>query len=217
LRAQVLESLFPRQEWISELLGAVESGALAASQIGAAHQQKLLGHSQAAIRERAAKLFVETNSDRQKIVKQYESVCDLVGDAVRGHAIYQQTCAVCHRLKDEGNETGPDLGSVADKATAQLLEAILDPNRAVEARYLSYTAVTKSDHEVSGIIAVETPNSITLKTATGTEEVILRADLKQLTASGLSLMPEGLENNLKPQNLADVIACIKAGRSEKTP
>jgi putative heme-binding domain-containing protein len=203
-----------RQEWISALLGAVERGEAAAGQIGTADQQKLLGHSQAAIRARAAKLFAATDSDRQKVVKQYEGVSDLVGDATRGHVIYQQTCSVCHRLKGEGNETGADLGSVADKPIAQLLEAILDPNRAVESRYFSYTAVTTSEREVSGIIAVETPNSITLKTATGTEDVILRSDLKQLTASGLSLMPEGLENNLKPQDLADVIAYIKAGRKE---
>jgi putative membrane-bound dehydrogenase-like protein len=214
-RAEVLGILFRRQEWISALLRAVERGEIAAGQISAAYQQKLLGHSQEAIRERAAKLFTATDSDRQRVVKQYEGVSDLAGDATRGRAIYQQTCSVCHRLKGEGNEAGPDLGSMADKPAAQLLEAILDPNRAVEARYFSYTAVTQSGRETSGIIAVETPNSITLKTATGSEEVILRSDLKQLTASGLSLMPEGLENSLKPQDLADVIAYIKTSGNER--
>jgi putative heme-binding domain-containing protein len=214
LRAEVLGTLLRRQEWMLALLAAVERGEIVAGQISAAHQQKLLGHPEAAIRERAVKLFAATDSDRQKVVKQYEGVVDLAGNATNGHALYQQTCSVCHRLKGEGNETGPDLGSVADKPTAQLLEAILDPNRAVEARYFSYTAVTKSEREVSGIISVETPNSLTMKTATGAEEVILRSDLKQLTASGLSLMPEGLENNLKPQDLADVISYIKAGRKE---
>ncbi|MBI5775219.1 MAG: hypothetical protein HZA89_15965, partial [Verrucomicrobia bacterium] len=70
-----------------------------------------------------------------------------------------------------------------------------------------------SEREVSGIIAAETPNSLTLRAAGGVEEVVLRSELKALNASGLSLMPEGLEGVLKPQDVADLIAYIKTVRS----
>ncbi|HEY6167642.1 MAG TPA: c-type cytochrome, partial [Verrucomicrobiae bacterium] len=166
-----------------------------------------------AVRERAERVFGATNSDRAKIVKSFDSVNDLAGVASRGQAIYQQNCAQCHRLRDEGNEVGPDLGGVVDKTIPQLLEAIFDPNRAVESRYLSYTAVTKAGREVSGIITAETPNSLTLKLPGGAEETVLRSDLQSLTGSGLSLMPEGLESALKPQDVADLIAFIKGGGS----
>ena len=60
-----------------------------------------------------------------------------------------------------------------------MLEAVFDPNRAVESRYLAYSAVTKSDREITGVITSETPNSITLKQPGGAEETILRPDLRQ--------------------------------------
>jgi putative heme-binding domain-containing protein len=97
------------------------------------------------------------------------------------------------------------LGALADKSAEYLLVAILVPNRAVEARYVNYTAVTKDQREFSGIIAAETPNSITLRSPSG-DETIFRADLDHLTSSGLSLMPEGFEKALTPQDLADLIA-----------
>jgi len=98
---------------------------------------------------------------------------------------------------------------VADKPVETLLVAILDPNQAFETKYINYTAVTKSDREISGIIAVETPNSVTLRSAGGTDETILRGDIRELTSSRLSLMPDGFENTLTPQDMADLIAYIR--------
>ena len=91
-----------------------------------------------------------------------------------------------------------------------ILLRILDPNQAFETKYINYTAATKSGRELSGIIAAETPNSITLRNAGGTDETILRGDIKELTSSRLSLMPEGFENTLKPQDMADLIAFIRS-------
>jgi len=86
---------------------------------------------------------------------------------------------------------------------------VLDPNQAFESKYINYTAVTKSGREIGGIIAAETANSITLRNAGGTDEVVLRSDLQELTSSRLSLMPEGFENLLKPQDMADLIAHMR--------
>ena len=94
------------------------------------------------------------------------------------------------------------------KPVQTLLVAILDPNQAVEARYVNYTALTKSEREISGVITAETASSITLRSPGGNEEVILRSDLKELTSSGLSLMPEGFEKTLTAQDMADLIAYI---------
>ena len=80
---------------------------------------------------------------------------------------------------------------MADKPIPVFLEAILNPNQAIEARYVGYSAVTRDDREVGGIMVAETPTSVTLRNVGGTEETILRGDLKELKSSGLSLMPEG--------------------------
>ncbi len=209
LRVDVLNVLLSRAEWIQELFGDVQSGTIAAVELGPLSQQQLMNHSESRIRERAQQLFSLRKSDRQAIVKDYAVVNEQPGNPARGVALYRQNCAACHRLKGEGNNVGPDLETVADKPVGTLLVAILDPNQAFETKYINFTAVTKDDREISGIIAAETPNSITLRNAGGKDEVILRSDIQELTSSRLSMMPEGFESILKPQEMADLIACIR--------
>ena len=91
----------------------------------------------------------------------------------------------------------------------QLIEAILDPSRAVEQRYLVQTVTLKDGKQLTGMIAEETANSITLKLI-GATEVILRSNIAKTNTGTKSLMPDGLESILTPQQLADVIAWIRA-------
>lgn len=157
----------------------------------------------------AIQIITNKNPDREKVVAAHAGVSKLQGDAARGHTLYLAACSACHRLKNEGNEIGPDLSTVASKPDEQLLEAILDPNRAVEQRYLSHIVRTKDGKDHVGMIAEETANSITLKLA-GATELLLRADIAQKTASTKSMMPEGLESVLKPQDIADILAWMRA-------
>jgi putative heme-binding domain-containing protein len=210
LRTDVLNALLGRTAWTDELLAAMESGSIGAAELGPVHQQRLVRHSTAEIRQRAEKLFAARNTDRQNVVKAYAVVNQLAGNAEHGATLYRQNCAACHRFRGEGNNLGPDLGTVADKPVEILLVAILDPNQAFETKYINYTVLTKSDREISGVIAVETPNSVTLRNAGGTDETILRSDIKELTSSRLSFMPDGFENTLKPQDMADLIAYIRS-------
>jgi putative membrane-bound dehydrogenase-like protein len=210
LRLEAMNLLFRRPEWIEALLQAAESGAIPPAQIDPAHQEKLLAHADTAICARARKLFSATNADRAQVVKDFAAVNDLTGDAEKGAPLFQQHCAICHRLRGVGSEVGPDLAMLADKPTAHFVEAILDPNRAIESRYLSYTLVTKSDRALAGIIAAETPTSIVLRLPGGSEETVLRSEVRSLTGLATSLMPVGFEKILRPQDLADVIAFIRA-------
>jgi putative heme-binding domain-containing protein len=105
---------------------------------------------------------------------------------------------------------GPDLGALTDRSFDALLIAVMDPNRAVEERYLAYTAVTKGGREFTGIIAAETPNSLTLRAAQGSEETLLRSELVSLTGTRRSLMPEGFEHSLDVPAMADLFAFVTA-------
>lgn len=157
----------------------------------------------------ALKIITNTNPDREKVVRAYAGITKLPGEAARGHALYTAVCSACHRLKNEGNEIGPDLATVASKPDEQLIEAILDPSRAVEQRYLALTATLKDGRQLVGMVAEETANSITLKIGAATE-VLLRSDIARMETGSKSLMPDGLENLLNPQQLSDVLAWIRA-------
>lgn len=210
-RRQVLGVLFSRDKWLSAVLDAMERKTIAPSEIDAVLRQRLLAHRSDAVRRRATKLFADAiNKDRQKVINAYRSVLTLNGDAKRGTEVFRKNCSACHQLGGIGNAVGPDLASLGDKSPPALLIAILDPNRAVEARYVGYTAITKSGLTFTGVLAEETGNSITLVAADGKKNVILRSDLDELSSSGKSAMPEGLEKEIPPQDLADLIAHVRA-------
>ena len=81
----------------------------------------------------------------------------------------------------------------------------------IEPRFVSYSVGTKDGRSLTGIVIGETSTSLTLAQSGGVQERILRSDIAEMRASALSLMPEGLENALPPQELADLLAYLKAG------
>jgi putative heme-binding domain-containing protein len=68
---------------------------------------------------------------------------------------------------------------------------------------------TDDGRTITGWLAGETDTSISLRTAAGTEESLLRKNIASLTASGLSLMPDGLEQAMAKDELVNLIAFLK--------
>src|SRR5439155_15989602 len=154
LRGQVLEVLFRREDGVRAVLQALQEKQILAADIDAPRRQRLLQHKNPALRDQAAKLLAfAVNPDRQKVVEAYQSVLKLKGDPAHGQQVFTKTCATCHRYRDVGLQVGPDLASVGDKSPLSLLTAVLDPNQAVEARYVSYLATTKNGLTCTGIPA----------------------------------------------------------------
>jgi putative membrane-bound dehydrogenase-like protein len=211
VRAQVLDLLLSRDAWQRRLLEALERKVVAPGYLDAKHRQRLLTHRDGQVRARAAKVFAgATSSNRQQVLDQYRDVATMAGDRARGQAIFARVCAACHRIGDVGHVVGPDLAALANKSPQYLLTEILDPNRNVDNRYIEYLATTKAGRTFTGLLASETATSITLRAQEGKEQVLLRADLDEFGSTGKSLMPEGLEKDLKPQDLADLIVYLTA-------
>jgi putative heme-binding domain-containing protein len=165
--------------------------------------------SQPSVIELGKTIPPEQRAERAKVLERYVGVPQLAGDSRNGAALFKQNCAQCHRLRGEGTEVGPDLGMMSEKPVVQLVEAILDPNAAVEERYRGFSVATRDGRDLTGIIVAETPTTITLRGPNQPEQTLLRGELKELTRSGLSLMPDGLESALTPQQLADLIAFVR--------
>jgi putative membrane-bound dehydrogenase-like protein len=210
-RSQVFDVLLGREPWIDRVLASIEAGDISPTDIDAARRQRLLGHKSSAIRKRASELFAAPGGvDRLEIVSRYREVLLTPGQPDRGATIFARVCASCHKLQGVGHEVGPDLASLTDKSPEALLVAVLDPNRAVESKFQSYVAVTASGLTHGGIITAETGNSVTLRAPEGKEQTLLRAELDELSSTSKSAMPEGLEKDLSPADVADVIAYVRA-------
>jgi putative heme-binding domain-containing protein len=215
-RSQVLDALLSQKDGPSTILSAIEAKSISPSEVDATRRQRLLTHSDKAIRERAAKVFDGAiDSDRAKVVKEYADSLSahgvsgpLSGDAVKGKAVFTKVCAACHKLGEVGVQVGPDLAMITNRTPAFLLQEILDPNRNLDSRYVEYQAITKGMRNVTGMLVNETATSITLRGQQQKDETLLRTDIEELRGSGKSLMPEGLEKDLPKKDIADLIAFI---------
>jgi len=206
-RAEVLGLLFSRTEALDALLGAIERGAVSPGELDPARREQMLGV--ASLRERAAKVFGTVSPDRRKVLEENASAAELKGEPARGLEHFRKNCASCHRFKDQGHAVGPDLAQSASKTRAELLVGILDPNQIIASGYAGYRIEMKDGRDLSGVIAAETPGGVTLRMANGVEEVIPRDRIRRLSASSVSLMPEGFEKAMKPQDLADLLAYLQ--------
>jgi putative heme-binding domain-containing protein len=174
-------------------------------------QQQLREHRNRQLRQRAMELLGQASSgNRQAVIAQYELAAQQPGDAARGAEHFNRKCAVCHRFRDQGHAVGPDLSALTDKSPAALLVAILDPNRAVENKFVNYTAVTTAGLSFTGLLSAETGNSVVLLGQEGKQQTILRDDLEALESTGKSLMPDEFEKDLTPADISDIIAYLRA-------
>ncbi|HJZ59227.1 MAG TPA: c-type cytochrome, partial [Gemmataceae bacterium] len=217
VRARAVDALLGREAWAGRLLAAVEDGRVQAAQLDAAARERLLRSNNAGLRGRAEKLFAAgTSPDRAMVIARYLKEMPAKGDPANGRLVFRKTCAACHQLEGHGHAVGPDLMTTTDKPADWFLTAVLDPNRAVEARYVEYQARTADGRVVSGLLVAETGVGITLRGAEGKEEVIPRRDLESLASTGRSPMPDGLEKDLSPRDMADLFAYL-AGLRPKLP
>lgn len=119
-----------------------------------------------------------------------------------------QRCSMCHRLGGSGHQVGPDLVTVKTSGKEKILINILDPNREVAPQYQAYEVELKDGDSLVGILVNGTANSLTVRQPYGKEEIVMLANVSRKKSQNQSLMPEGLEAGLKPQDFADLLEYI---------
>ena len=204
----ILDALLARESWTSELLATLADGRVPPADIDPARRQRLLTHRDGELKARAEALFSHQATSRQRVVDAYRPALGLKGKPDAGAPLFKKLCASCHRLGNEGVEVGPDLATLNDRSPEALLIAILDPNRAFESKYAGFTVATDDGRILSGLISGETASAVTLRRQEGRDVVLLRSQIDEMAGSGQSLMPEGVEKDLTPQALADLIAFL---------
>ncbi len=213
LRREVIDGLVRKPVWLGDLFAAIEARQIGAGEIDRDVKQLLLNHPNPQLRSRARRLFAaDRPGNVAAIVESYRPTVERAGRAERGRAVYEKRCSTCHRIGDFGHAVGPDLASVQNKSPADLLVAIVDPNREAQPNYISYTLVTHQGTVHTGIIVAESAAGVTLRRADAKEDHILRSEIEELASTGKSLMPEGLEKDVPAADMADVIAYIKSLR-----
>ena len=89
---------------------------------------------------------------------------------------------------------------------------ILNPSGQVSPDYLAYTATTHTGKVLTGLIIAETDSSITLHGADGKSVTLSHREIEELHPTERSLMPDGIEEKIGRQGLADLIAFLRSPR-----
>jgi putative heme-binding domain-containing protein len=219
VRSRVLDLLVSRKDWTKQLLDYVAAGQLPAAEIGAVHRGKMLLHPSSAVRQQASGVLGSQRGTRRDVIERYLAVADEPLSVARGRELFLQHCSNCHTLEGKGVNVGPDLLTLTDYSTESLLVAVLDPNLSLNPRYVEYSALTMDGRIVSGIVAKESGNSLTLIGAEGHEHVLLRNDIDQFSSTGHSLMPTGMEQLIPdPRDLDALVRYVQqAARADDGP
>lgn len=136
------------------------------------------------------------------------------GNADRGRYVFfgkTAACGGCHRVGKEGAQIGPDLSTISRiRQPRDLLESILLPSASFARGYEPYVVITSDGLQHAGILAQETSDTITLRSADLSEVRIPRSDIELLKESATSIMPQGLEAKLNEQELRDLLAYLQS-------
>ncbi len=211
LRAAAMAAVFARQERFLVLLQAIERGEVPRSSLDAVRREQLMNDSRmeiAALARRLLSTDVGTPT-RQSVLARYGQSLKRPRDVMRGKEVFDKQCAKCHRLGNQGYEVGPDLLTAKTRADETLLSDVLDPSHQITVGYNQYSVITVNGRVFTGILASETPTSITLRAEEKKDTTILRKDIDEMVASTVSMMPEDLEKEVTVQDVADLLGFLR--------
>jgi putative heme-binding domain-containing protein len=211
-RRRTITALLEHRQRVPLLLKAMEVGQIEAAALDLDERARLVGHPDQAISAKARILFHSDHSERSRVLAAYQDSLKLQGRVEPGKQVFEENCARCHTPRRAGGRVGPDLSGINNKTREELLQSILDPSSAIEARYVNYMVTTSDGRMYDGVIAAETPGAVTLRGGSEDgDQTILRRHIAEIRASSVSLMPEGLEQSMSKQDIADVIAYLRGG------
>ena len=133
------------------------------------------------------------------------------GDWERGRQVFagaQAACAACHQVRGQGGVIGPDLSNLVHRDYASVLQDIVSPSAAINPDRLAYTIELKAGETVQGMILDETPREYVIGDAAGASRRIAKSDVATMKSSAVSLMPEGLWQNLTAEQQRDLMTYL---------
>ncbi len=143
--------------------------------------------------------------------------------SVEGREIFNiATCAKCHRVGQLGKDLCPDLSDVFeryDDDSAEVLTEILEPSKTITEKYENYLFVLANREVTTGIITAEDANFLTVQSSgdAGHAVTIDKRDILERDKRDVSIMPEGLLDTLRREQIVDLMAFLKYGATAVEP
>ena len=222
-RAVVMDTLASRPTFAAGLLDQIASGKLPREELTAVHARQIRSFGNEALTARLSEVWGELRdspAEKQALIDELKSKLSperlSAADKRQGRAVFQTTCANCHRLYGVGGAIGPDLTGSGRQNLDYLVSNIVDPS-AVVSREFRMTIVRHTDGRVlNGLLVSQDDERVVLQTVKE-KLTIPRSEVEEQTLSTLSAMPDGLVQPLKPEQIRDLIAYLMSPGQVELP
>jgi putative heme-binding domain-containing protein len=155
---------------------------------------------------------ISSESDSATVNAKLERVRELTrrpGDAGRGKILFATNCMVCHTVRGEGRNFGPVLNGAGAMDPESLLRSVVTPGASIESGYYRFRVETTDGETVDGLLLSQNESEITLRPVTGEDLRIARSSVKRAAFDRTSLMPEGLLDPMKEQEVSDLFTFLR--------
>jgi len=124
-------------------------------------------------------------------------------------------CYACHRFRNQGGMTGPDLTSAGRRYSAHdLVDQVINPSKVINDQFSAVIVLTDRGLVHSGVVVNLNGDRITLNTdlTDPNKRVnINRNTIDRITVSKVSPMPVGLFNRMTKSEILDLLAYLISG------
>jgi putative heme-binding domain-containing protein len=222
VQPRAIELLTQRPGWSKQLLQAIGQKKVSPDALNVNQVRKLLASKDAElvkqVRAHWGTIRDGRNPDREKLVAEMRTLLSKQhGDPTAGWKVFKNVCGQCHKIYGEGVDVGPDITSNGRSDFNQLLSNVFDPSLVIGAGYQATTVMTTKGQVLTGLVVEDNAQRVVLKTQGGKLETIPRGEVESMSVSQVSLMPEGLEKQLRPQEIADLFAFLTLDRPPGDP
>tara|TARA_R110002049_G_scaffold154824_1_gene319482 strand:+ start:8 stop:1483 length:1476 start_codon:yes stop_codon:yes gene_type:complete len=140
----------------------------------------------------------------------FTSLLEIEGNPSEGELVYDIYCASCHVAGEKGSDFGPNLSDIGNKLSRSFLySSIVYPSEGINFGYEGYNLKLKDGSAIMGYIIGRTENTITLKMMGATIKEVSVKDIEEIVAMNQSLMPEGLDEVMKKQDLVNLVSYLE--------
>jgi putative membrane-bound dehydrogenase-like protein len=222
-KADAVQTLASRVSYAKALLDAIEKGTIPRADVPVTAARQIL-----ALNDKATSARLETvwgkitpaSKERAALIKKWKGVLTedslKTADPARGRVLFTKHCSACHKMFGEGQAVGPELTGSQRANLDYVLENVLDPSAVVPREFKMVNFTTVDDRVVSGIVLRETKDAVTVRT-TNDQVILPVADIAARKPTNLSIMPEGLLDQMKPDEVRDLVAYLRAKQQVPIP
>ena len=136
------------------------------------------------------------------------------GNPEAGRRLFQGSiqgqCGRCHLAGGEGQQAGPVLQGIGQRATPDyLLESLLNPSARIADGYATVSLTLKGGETLEGLLLQEKEGRLRLRLASGEVRSIPTSEIASRSANTQSVMPP-MGEVLSPRELRDLVAFLSS-------